>query len=215
VEYDYRHKRQTGGSGQYAHVVGRLIPLPVGEGKDYEFENLVKGGNVPTEYIGSVDKGFQMARGKGPLAGFEVVGVKMVLEDGSSHAVDSSDLAFQVCARDAFKQAIQKARPVLLEPIMRVEIETPTEFQGAVSGNIASRRGIITNTEAKGNATIISAEVPLANMFGYSTDLRSMTQGQATFSMEFSAYARTPAKVQEEVIQAVKARARDGKTTRS
>lgn len=200
ASFDYKHKKQTGGSGQYAHVVGRLEPLPPGSEKDYEFENKVTGGRVPTEYIPSVDKGFQMSRTQGPLAGFEVVGVKMILEDGSSHAVDSSDLAFQICARAAFREVIRSAKPVLLEPIMKVEVETPTEFQGNVSGDIASRRGLITGTEIKGPSTVVNAEVPLANMFGYSTELRSMTQGRATFSMEFACYRRTPGSVQEEII---------------
>ena len=200
--YNYKHKKQSGGSGQYAHVVGTLIPLPEEREEDYEFENKVTGGRIPTEYIPSVDKGFQMARPQGPLAGFEVVGVKMVLEDGSFHAVDSSDLAFQVCARTAFRQAVQDARPVLLEPIMKVEIEVPNDFQGAVSGDVSSRRGMIISSEMKANAAVLIAEVPLSNMFGYSTDLRSLTQGQATFSMEFSCYRQTPGNVQSEVIAA-------------
>jgi elongation factor G len=202
--YNYKHKKQTGGAGQYAHVAGRLVPLEIGGENDYEFENKVTGGRVPTEYIPSVDKGFQMARPRGPLAGYEVVGVKMILEDGSSHAVDSSDLAFQLCARAAFRQAMRDAKPVLLEPIMRVEVEVPTEYQGSVSGDLASRRGMITNSEIKGKAVVLSAEVPLANMFGYSTDLRSMTQGRANFSMEFACYRRTPASVQEEIIAQAK-----------
>ncbi|MCH7812570.1 MAG: elongation factor G, partial [Planctomycetes bacterium] len=204
VAFNHKHKKQTGGSGQYAHVIGDLIPLPESAEEDYEFENSVKGGRIPTEYIPSVDKGFQMARGKGPLAGFEIVGIKMHLKDGSHHAVDSSDLAFQICARQALKDAFLRARPVLLEPIMRVEIETPTGFQGSVSGDVGSRRGLITATEIKGPTTIISAQVPLANMFGYATDLRSQTQGQATFSMEFACYRKTPTAVQTEVIEQVK-----------
>lgn len=199
--FNYKHKKQTGGSGQFAHIVGKLIPMEAGAETDYEFENTVTGGHIPSEYISSIDKGFQMARTKGPLAGFEVVGVKMLLEDGSSHAVDSSDLAFQVCARSAFRLTMRESKPVLLEPIMQVEIEVPIEFQGVVTGDIASRRGLISGAEIKVNAAIILAEVPLANMFGYSTDLRSLTQGQATFSMEFSCYRRTPAVVQEEIIE--------------
>ena len=142
-----------------------------------------------------------MARAKGPLAGFEVVGTKMVLEDGSYHAVDSSDMAFQICGRAAFREVVRAAKPVLLEPIMKVEIEVPTEFQGPVSGDVASRRGVITESEIKANVVILTAEVPLANMFGYATDLRSKTQGQATFSMEFQCYRRAPATIQEEIIQ--------------
>ena len=198
--FNYKHKKQTGGSGQYAHVIGRLVPLPLDGEVDYEFENKVTGGRIPTEYISSVDKGFQMARPKGPLAGFEVVGVKMILEDGTSHAVDSSDLAFQICARTAFRQAVRAANPVLLEPIMNVEIEVPNEFQGSVTGDVASRRGMIIGTEMKPNAAVLQVEVPLANMFGYATDLRSLSQGQATFSMEFGCYRKVPAAVQEEIV---------------
>jgi len=198
--YNYKHKKQTGGAGQYAHVVGTLIPLELNGETDYEFENNVSGGRVPTEYIPSVDKGFQMARAKGPIAGYEVVGVKMVLEDGSSHAVDSSDLAFQLCARAAFREAVRDSKPTLLEPIMKIEIEVPGEFQGGVSGDLASRRGLITGTEMKGNVVMVLGEVPLANMFGYSTDLRSLTQGRGNFSMEFGCYRRTPTSIQEEII---------------
>lgn len=199
--FNYKHKKQTGGSGQFAHIVGKLIPMEADAENDYEFENTVTGGHIPSEYISSVDKGFQMARTKGPLAGFEVVGVKMLLEDGSSHAVDSSDLAFQVCARSTFRQAMRESKPVLLEPIMKVEIEVPIEFQGVVTGDIASRRGLVSGAEIKANAAIILVEVPLANMFGYSTDLRSLTQGQATFSMEFSCYRRCPIAIQEEIVE--------------
>ena len=197
-------------SGQYTHVVGKLVPLPLDAENDYEFENEVVGGRIPTEYIPSVDKGFQMARAKGPLTGYEIVKVKMILEDGSSHAVDSSDLAFQICGRDAFKEAFLKSKPVLLEPIMKVEVEVPTEFQGNVSGDIASRRGLIVNSEIKDLVSVITAEVPLANMFGYSTDVRSMTQGKATFSMEFLCYRRTPASIQAEVIDAAQKAKKEG-----
>ncbi len=202
--FNYKHKKQTGGSGQYAHVVGKLVPIDPEDGEDYVFENNVTGGRIPTEYISSVDKGFQMARANGPLAGYEVVGTKMVLEDGSSHAVDSSDMAFQVCARSAFRQAMRESKPALLEPIMKLEIEVPTAFQGSVVGDLSSRRGFVTATDMKTNVVIITGEVPLANMFGYSTDLRSMTQGQATFSMEFSAYRRCPKTIQEEIVEAAR-----------
>ncbi len=202
AKFNYKHKKQTGGSGQFAHVVGRLIPLDCDAEEDYIFENKVTGGRIPTEYIPSVDKGFQMARAKGPLAGFEVIGAKMILEDGTSHAVDSSDLAFQLCARSAFREAVRSATPVLLEPVMRVEIEVPTAFQGPVSGDLASRRGMIISTEMKANTTVIIGDVPLASMFGYSTDLRSLSQGQATFSMEFGSYRKSPSHIQAEVIEA-------------
>ena len=209
TKFDYKHKKQTGGAGQFAHIAGRLVPIDFNAEEPYVFENEVTGGRIPTEYIPSVDKGFQMARAKGPLAGFEVVGVQMVLEDGSHHPVDSSDLAFQICARAAFRQVARDARPVLLEPIMKVEVETPTSFQGAISGDLASRRGLITHSDVKANATVLTAEVPLANMFGYSTDLRSLTQGQATFTMEFSCYRRAPGNVQEEVVAEAKRKESD------
>jgi len=204
VEFNYKHRKQTGGSGQYAHVIGQMVPLGDDVTEDYVFENKVTGGRIPTEYIPSCDKGFQMGRAHGVLAGFEVVKVKMILEDGTSHAVDSSDLAFQICARDAFKDALAQARPVLLEPIMKVEIETPSQFQGAITGDLSSRRGLITGSEVKANAAVISAEVPLSSMFGYSTDVRSMSQGQATFTMEFLTYRPVPSHVQEEILTALR-----------
>jgi len=204
VDYNYKHKKQTGGSGQYAHVVGKLEPLPEGHEKDYEFENKVFGGRIPTEYIPSVDKGFQSMMAKGPLAGYQIVGVKMILEDGSSHAVDSSDMAFQICARDAFRETFMKSKPVLLEPIMKVQVETPNEFQGSIIGDLSSRRGMIQATESRGPLTIINADIPLARMFGYATDVRSQSQGKATFTMEFGYYKRVPASIQEEIIENAK-----------
>ncbi|MCK6455354.1 MAG: elongation factor G [Phycisphaerae bacterium] len=208
VDYNYKHKKQTGGAGQYAHIIGRLEPLPEGTEEPYQFENKVIGGRVPTEYISSVDKGFRQVLGKGPLAGYEIMGVKMILEDGSSHAVDSSDMAFQICAREAFKEAFLKSAPVLMEPIMKVQVETPSEFQGSIVGDLSSRRGLIMNTESRGILTVIDAEVPLAEMFGYATDLRSQSQGKATFTMEFLKYRRVPQAVQEEVVVAARAAAK-------
>jgi len=206
--FNYKHKKQTGGSGQFAHVVGRMTPLPRNEAVEYEFENKITGGRIPTEYIPSCDKGFQAARMNGPLAGYQVVGVGMILEDGSSHAVDSSDLAFQVAARAAFRQAYLDARPAILEPIMKVEVEVPTEMQGGVIGDLTSRRGIIHGADAKGAVTIITAEAPLASLFGYATDLRSATQGRGGFSMEFGYYRQAPRDVQEEIIAAAAKRKR-------
>jgi elongation factor G len=200
VAFNYKHRKQTGGAGQYAHVIGRLIPLGEDAEREYAFESAVTGGRVPTEYIPSVDKGFHDARGKGPLIGAEVVRVKMVLEDGSHHSVDSSDLAFQICAREAFKEALRQARPALLEPIARVEVEVPSECQGGVVGDLSSRRGLIAGTEVKGTSVAVTAEVPLANMFGYATDLRSQTQGCGTFSMEFACYKPVPPAAQQEVV---------------
>lgn len=204
VEYNYKHKKQTGGSGQFAHIVGKLEPLPEGSEKNYEFENKVFGGRIPTEYIPSVDKGFQSVLAKGPVAGYEIIGVKMILEDGSSHAVDSSDMAFQICARDAFKETFLRSSPIILEPIMKVVVETPNEFQGSIIGDLSSRRGLVQNTETMGPITVVTALVPLAKMFGYATDVRSMSQGKAGFSMEFDSYKRTPKVVQDEIIAAAK-----------
>jgi elongation factor G len=205
ARFNHKHRKQTGGAGQYGHVAGTLVPMEANAEAAYAFENKVVGGRIPGEYIPSVDKGFQMARGQGPLAGFEVVGVKMILEDGSSHTVDSSDLAFQICARAAFVQAMKAARPAILEPIMKVEIEVPGECQGPVSGDLAARRGTIIDTDIKADVAVLTAEVPLACMFGYSTNLRSMTQGRGNFTMEFACYRRTPANVQEEIIAKVQA----------
>ncbi len=210
-EYNHKHKKQTGGSGQYAHVIGKLIPLPDDAEEDYEFESKVVGGRIPSEYVPSVDKGFQIARAKGPLAGFEIIKVSMLLEDGSAHAVDSSDLAFQICAREAFREAFMKAKPALLEPIMKVEIETPSEFQGSVSGDIATRRGIVTGTEMKELTTMVFAEVPLSSMFGYATDVRSQTQGKATFSMEFLCYRQVPRNLQDDIIERIRKQREEAK----
>ena len=199
-KFNYRHKKQTGGSGQFAHVIGRLIPLAQDNESTYEFEDNVTGGRVPSEYIPAVNKGFQAAMKKGPVAGYEIVGCKMCLDDGSSHAVDSSEMAFRIAARDAFIEAFRKSRPCLQEPIMTVEVEMPREFQGPIVGDLNSRRGIITETEARDNYTVVRAEVPLANMFGYATVVRGMSKGMATFSMEMSRYARVPVKLAEEII---------------
>jgi elongation factor G len=204
VEYNYKHKKQTGGAGQYAHVVGKLEPLPEGHETGYEFENNVFGGRIPTEYISSIDKGFQSMLAKGPVAGYAITGVKMILEDGSAHAVDSSDMAFQICARDAFRGAFLSSKPVLLEPIMKLQVETPNEFQGSIIGDLSARRGIVMATESRGPLTVIDAEVPLARMFGYATDVRSFSQGKATFTMEFLKYKRTPTAVQAEIVEAAR-----------
>jgi elongation factor G len=202
AEYNYKHKKQTGGSGQYAHVVGRLIPLPRDADVSYEFDDQVKGGRVPREYIPAVSKGFADAMKKGPLAGYEIVGCKMVLEDGSYHDVDSSEMAFRIAAVEAFKQAFLRSKPVLLEPVMSVEVETPLNFQGSIVGDLNSRRGIIHSTENRGTFSVIRAEVPLATMFGYATIVRSLSQGMATFTMEMARYGQVPAKVAEEIIAA-------------
>ncbi|MDH3718027.1 MAG: elongation factor G [Planctomycetota bacterium] len=199
VDFNYRHKKQTGGSGQFAHIVGFLEPLPDDEEEDYVFEESIVGGRIPKQFIPSVNKGFKAAMVKGPIAEFPVVNIKAGLTDGSYHDVDSSDMAFQVCAKNCFRETFLKTKPVLLEPVMKIEVEVPTVYQGPVAGELTSRRGIIQGTEMQGETAVIEAEVPLAETFGYSTDLRSMTQGQGTFSMEFARYRRVPADVQEAI----------------
>ncbi len=196
ADFDYVHKKQTGGSGQYARVIGSIEPLETG---DYEFVNEVKGGNIPTEYIPACDKGFQSSLEKGRLIGFPVVGVKATLTDGNSHAVDSSDMAFMVASRAAFRQAYQRAKPQILEPIMKVEVEGPSEFQGAIYRTLMQRRGNVLGSTEDGGFARVEAAVPLAEMFGYSTTLRSETQGKAEFTMEFLKYGPAPSDVTEEL----------------
>ena len=200
TEFNFKHKKQTGGSGQYAHIVGKFVPITEETEETFLFEDEVTGGRIPREYIPSVEKGFRDSLSKGPLAGFPIVGVKAILEDGSYHEVDSSDMAFQICARNCFRETFLKMKPVLLEPVMKVEVEVPTTFQGSVAGELTSRRGMILATEMMGVTATIEAEVPLSETFGYSTDLRSLTQGQGTFTMEFSKYRRVPSSIQEEII---------------
>jgi elongation factor G len=201
AEYNFKHKKQTGGSGQYAHIVGKLEPLPEDAPESFEFEDEVVQGRIPKEYIPSVEKGFRAVLNKGPIAGFPIVGIKATLSDGSYHDVDSSDMAFQICAQNCFRETFLKTKPVLLEPVMKVEIEVPVTFQGSVAGELTSRRGMIMSSEIQGNSAVIEGEVPLAETFGYSTDLRSMTQGQGTFTMEFSKYRRVPNSIQQEIIE--------------
>jgi len=196
ADFNYTHKKQSGGSGQYARVAGSMEVLSEGE---YEFVNKIKGGVIPTEYIPACDKGFQQALKKGSLIGFPIVGVKMTIVDGQFHAVDSSDMAFQLAAIGAFREAYAKANPVILEPIMKVTVEGPAEFQGNILGSVNQRRGMITDSKEEGNFTIVEAEVPLSEMFGYSTILRSLTQGKAEFSMEFLKYGKVPNSVSDEL----------------
>ncbi|MGL1900844.1 MAG: elongation factor G [Fibrobacterales bacterium] len=199
--FDYTHKKQTGGSGQFAKVVGKMIPLDLEESEEnYVFQSNIVGGNIPKEFIPACDKGFKSCMDAGSLIGFPVLGVKIELDDGAYHDVDSSDMAFQVCSRSAFRQAYERAQPSILEPIMKVEVETPTEFQGTILGNINQRRGMIQGSTEDGNFTIVTAEVPLSEMFGYATELRSQSQGKAEFSMEFAKYARVPKSVSEELM---------------
>ncbi len=197
IEHDYTHKKQTGGSGQYARVKFRFEPLAPGSG--YEFENEVVGGAVPKEYIPGVGKGLDGARQTGVLAGFPVIDFKVSLIDGAYHDVDSSALAFEIAARSAFKEAMAKAGPKLLEPVMRVEVVTPEEYMGDVIGDLNSRRGQIQSMDSRANARVITAMVPLANMFGYVNTLRSMSQGRATYSMHFDHYEQVPQQVADEV----------------
>ncbi len=198
--YNYKHKKQTGGAGQYAHVVGTLRPLPDDSTENFIFLNKVVGGNIPKEYIPGCEKGFRESIDKGPLSGCQVIRVQIDLEDGTYHNVDSSEMAFKIAARMAFKEAFLESKPVILEPIMQVEVETPSEFQGPVQGDLSSRRGLLTGTDMRDDFAVIEAEVPLSEMFGYSTDLRSMSQGKATFSMEFSRYRPVPSSIQEQLV---------------
>jgi elongation factor G len=198
VEFDYTHKKQTGGSGQYGRVAGIMEP---DHEKDYEFVDDITGGAIPREFISSCDKGFKACLAKGTMIGFPIVGVKITINDGNSHPVDSSDMAFQLTAIGAFRQAYEKARPHILEPIMKVSIEGPAEFQGNVLGSINQRRGIIISTSEDSSFARVDAEVPLAEMFGYSTVLRSLTQGKAQFTMEFAKYGKVPANTSEALIK--------------
>lgn len=196
AKFDYTHKKQTGGSGQYGRVAGILEPCTE---KEYEFSDQIKGGVIPNEYISSCDKGFKACLPKGKVIGFPIVGVKCTINDGNFHPVDSSDIAFQQAAIGAFWQAFDKAKPEILEPIMKVSIEGPIEFQGNILGSINQRRGIIISTTEESNFTRVDAEVPLSEMFGFSTVLRSLTQGKAEFSMEFLKYGKVPTSISEQL----------------
>ena len=198
ADFNYTHKKQTGGSGQYGRVAGFMEPL---EGKDYEFVDSIKGGAIPNEFIPSCDKGFKEAMKKGSLIGFPIVGVKVTINDGQYHPVDSSDIAFQIAAIGGFKEAYMKAKPVILEPVMKVSIEGPTEFQGNIFGVINQRRGIIVASTEDGNFSRVDAEVPLSEMFGFSTVLRSLTQGKAEYSMEFEKYGKVPTSVSDALMK--------------
>lgn len=206
ADFNYTHKKQTGGSGQYARVAGYIEPtVAVSDdepAKDYEFIDEIKGGAIPTEYIPSCDKGFQSALKKGSQIGFPVIGVKVCINDGAWHPVDSSDMAFQTAAIGAFREAFEKAKPCILEPIMKVEVEGPSEFQGNIFGSINQRRGIIVSSTEDNNQCQVIAEVPLSEMFGYSTVLRSLTQGKAEFTMEVAKYGRVPTSVSDELKKA-------------
>jgi len=191
--------RQSGGRGQYGHVILEVEPSSPGE--KFQFVDAIKGGTIPREYIPAVEKGVREAAESGVLAGYPVVDVKVTLRDGSFHEVDSSELAFKIAGSMGFKDGVRRAKPVLLEPIMSVEVVVPEQFIGEVTGDLSSRRGKITNLEARNGLQVLEAKVPLAEMFGYATQLRSSTQGRATYTMQVSHYERVPAGIAEEAIQ--------------
>ena len=198
AEFNYTHKKQTGGSGQFGRVAGYMEPV---EGEEFVFVNEVKGGSIPTPYIPACEKGFQNCLAKGPKMEFPVTGIKVVINDGASHSVDSSDMAFKAAARGAFLEGYMKAAPVIHEPIMKVAVETPTEYQGSVMGSLNQRRGMIVGSQEEGPICVIECQVPLSDMFGYSTILRSLTQGKAQFAMEFSTYRQVPQSILEEIAK--------------
>jgi elongation factor G len=197
-DFNYTHKKQTGGAGQYGRVAGYMEPWPDG---DYEFVDNIKGGAIPTEFIPSCDKGFKEARKRGSLIGFPIVNIRCVINDGQSHPVDSSDIAFQAAAIGAFREGYAKARPCILEPVMKVVIEGPAEYQGNVFAAINQRRGIIQTSSEDGLASRVEAEVPLSEMFGFSTVLRSLSQGKSEFTMEFEKYSKAPQSISEALMK--------------
>jgi elongation factor G len=198
AEVNNKYVKQTGGRGQYAHTEIMVEPLPAGSG--FEFESKIVGGSIPKEYIPAVEKGVTEAMNNGVLAGYPMVDLRVSLLDGSYHEVDSNEMAFKICASIAVKDAISKAKPILLEPIMKVEVVVPLDFMGDVIGDLSSRRGKVKGMLERSGAQVIDAEVPLSEMFGYSTTLRSMSQGRATYTMQFSHYERVPGAVSEEVV---------------
>jgi elongation factor G len=198
AEFNYTHKKQTGGSGQFGRVAGYLEPVA---DEEFVFENKITGGAIPTQFISACEKGFRKCLVKGPKMEFPVTGIKVEINDGAAHAVDSSEMAFQAAARGAFLEGYAKAKPVIHEPIMKVVVETPTEFQGAVMGSLNQRRGIIVGSQDEGPMCVVESQVPLAEMFGYSTVLRSATQGKAQFTMEFMTYKQVPQSVSEELVK--------------
>ncbi|MGD8367975.1 MAG: elongation factor G [Desulfobacterales bacterium] len=198
ADFDYIHKKQTGGAGQFGRVAGWIEPI---SGEEFVFENKVTGGAIPTQYIPAVEKGFRECMAKGPKMEYPVTGVKVVVNDGASHSVDSSDMAFKAAAKGAFREVYGRAKPVIHEPIMKVVVETPNEFQGPVMGSLNQRRGLIVGSQDEGVMSVIEAEIPLAEMFGYSTALRSLTQGKAQFTMEFATYREVPKGIAEELAK--------------
>jgi elongation factor G len=198
---EYRHVKQTGGSGQFAVVKLSVEPNP---GGGYEFVDEITGGRIPREYIQPTNQGVQSALDSGVLAGYPTVDVKVRLVDGQYHDVDSSEMAFKIAGQAGFRKAAEQAKPVLLEPIMSVEVVTPEEYMGDVMGDLSSRRGRIAGMEARGNTQVVTASVPLSEMFGYSTDLRSRTQGRATYTMQFDSYQQVPENIASEIIKRVR-----------
>ncbi len=198
ADFDYTHKKQTGGSGQYGRVRGYLEPIPE---EDFVFESQIVGGSIPKPFVTACEKGFRNCLKKGPFMEYPVIGLKVVINDGNTHPVDSSDIAFQAAARGAFMQAFGRAKPMLMEPVMKVVVESPTEFQGSVMGSLNQRRGIIEGSQDEGLFCVIESQVPLSEMFGYSTVLRSLTQGKAQFTMEFSSYKPVPRAISEELAK--------------
>lgn len=210
-DFVYTHKKQTGGSGQFARVGGFIEPLPSDAVENYEFVDEIVGGVIPREYIPGCDKGFQEAVKEGSLIGQPVVGVRATLNDGQYHPVDSSELAFKIASIAAFREAYEKARPIILEPIMKLEVSAPEEFQGVTIGQVNQRRGLILGTSPDAGYVVIEAEVPLSEMFGYSTDLRSVTQGKGEFTMEFLRYAPVPKGVQDEMVKQYQLKRAEGR----
>ncbi|MGD9137804.1 MAG: elongation factor G [Desulfobacterales bacterium] len=198
AQFNYIHKKQTGGAGQFGRVAGYMEPI---DDEHFVFENRVTGGAIPTQFIAACQKGFQQCLAKGPKMEFPVTGIKIVIDDGASHSVDSSDMAFQAAARGAFLQAYAAAKPVIHEPIMKVTVESPSQFHGTVMGSLNQRRGMIVGSQEEGVMCVIDAQVPLAEMFGYSTVLRSLTQGQAQFTMEFATYKQVPKGISEDLLK--------------
>ena len=198
AEFDYIHKKQTGGAGQFGRVAGFLEPIP---DEDFVFESKITGGSIPIQFIAACEKGFKNSMEKGPKMELPVTGIRVVINDGASHSVDSSEMAFQAAARGAFRQGYAKAKPVIHEPIMKVVVETPTEFQGAVMATLNQRRALIVGTQDEGPFSVIESQVPLSEMFGYSTDLRSVTKGQAQFTMEFMTYKQVPQSIAEALLK--------------
>src|SRR5208283_3050947 len=207
AEYDYTHKKQTGGSGQYARVKLRVEP---NHEADFTFEDEIRGGNIPKEFIPAIQKGVVESLERGVLAGYPLNNIKVTVFDGAYHEVDSSEMAFKICASICFKEACHKAKPVLLEPVMRIEVTVPEDHMGPVNGDLISRRGRLEGTEIAGGTHIIKAMVPLSEMFGYATDLRSKTQGRGSFTMHFGQYEEVPRNIAEEIIN----RGRGGVATR-